>query len=148
MLDSLTAHLQKRRGRVTAINDRYIFLDCEFVESNSQFRLIQIGIGDVIYLVDVVALPETPDKLKPFLSDPQLVKYVWDARRHFSEWKNGNGVTLRGLVDLQLAYFHTQAHLPAKILLGSIIQAAEALEVDRPDILSRVRSCIFSSSMR
>lgn len=144
MLDSLTAHLQKRRSRATAMNDRYIFLDCEFGEPNSRLTLIKIGIGEAIYLVDVVTLPDATDNLKPFLSDPQLAKYVWDGRKLFTEWQKGHGVTLRGLVDLQLAYFHTQPELPAgRITQGSMLQAAEELEVVQPDILARIRSRIL-----
>ena len=144
-IDVLTAHLRKTIGPATAKKNRYILLDCEGRDlgaQNGKLGLIQIGIGDAVYLVDVVALPEAVDKLKSFLQNPSLLKYVWDGRSDYSELRHGHNVTLRGLVDLQLAYIHTQAQPSETIRLAGMMQAAEALHVAKSEVLSQIRSGI------
>lgn len=124
---------------------RYIFLDCEGRDlgaSNGQLGLMQLGIGEIIYLVDVVALPGAVTKLKRFFENPELVKYVWDGRADYSELRHGHDVTLEGLFDLQLADIHTRAYLPNSIRLNGMIKAAEDFQVAEPDVLAQIRSGI------
>jgi ribonuclease D len=144
-IDVLTTHLRKTVGPTTAKRNRYIFLDCEGRDlgaQNGKLGLIQIGIGDAVYLVDVVTLPEAVGKLKSFLQNPSLLKYVWDGRSDYSELRHGHDVTLRGLVDLQLAYIRTQAQTSKTKRLSGMMQAAEALHVAESEVLSQIRSGI------
>lgn len=108
---------------------------------NGKLGLIQIGVETTTYLVDIILLPSAIASLKQYLENPRLKKYVWDGRSDYSELLHGHGVTLKGLVDLQLVYVHTQnnSHFKA-IHLSSMIDAAEKLSVTTPQILSQIRS--------
>src|ERR1700761_3343590 len=67
-------------------------------------RLLSGAFAGSTYLVDV--LPLSKGDLQPLfsiLSDPSVTKIVWDGRMDYSELLHGFGITLRGVLDLQLA---------------------------------------------
>jgi hypothetical protein len=82
-----------------------ILLDCEgrdLGRVGGKLGLIQIGVKQAIYLVDVITLPQALKSLKSVLEDPSLQKVVWDGRMDFSELWHGHGIKLAGVLDLQL----------------------------------------------
>ncbi|KZV90817.1 hypothetical protein EXIGLDRAFT_648900 [Exidia glandulosa HHB12029] len=57
-----------------------------------------------IYLFDAIALPPPTVRIVlEFVSDAQRIKYMWDARKDYSEILHGYGIRLRNIVDLQIA---------------------------------------------
>lgn len=125
-----------------------IFLDCEgrdLGSSSGKLSLIQLGVGDSIYLVDVIIFSEAVALLKEYLEDPNLIKYVWDGRSDYSELRHGHGVTLKGLIDLQLVYLYSTGDALASrraIWLSGMVSAAEKLNALTEDELSQIRSGI------
>jgi len=87
------------------VENEPIFLDCEGLDLGclgGELGLIQLGVENIVYLVDVIAYPESLVSLKPILEDPLLKKVVWDGRSDYSELWNGHGIKLTSPVDLQL----------------------------------------------
>lgn len=64
--------------------------------------LVQLGVENQVYLVDVIAYPEALVSIKRFLEDPRLQKVVWDGRMDYCELWHGHGIKLRSPLDLQL----------------------------------------------
>jgi hypothetical protein len=120
-------------------------LDCEgrsLGDQNGKLGLIQIGVETTTYLVDVILLPSAISSLKTYLENPRLTKYVWDARSDYSELLHGHGITIKGLVDLQLLYVHTTGLFPRGeiIYLTSMSNAAAKLSVTTPQIMNQIRA--------
>lgn len=61
-----------------------------------------MGIKEEIYLLDVLTFSRGLDGLKEVLEDERVDKVVWDGRALGSELWHGNGISVRGVVDLQL----------------------------------------------
>jgi len=126
----------------------FIFLDCEGRElgsRNGKLSLIQIGVDGSIYLVDVILFSDAIAMLKEYLEDPNLVKYVWDGRSDYSELRHGHGVTLKGLIDLQLVYLYSTGDAFTSgrtIRLSGMADAAEKLNALTRAELSQIRSGI------
>jgi len=119
-------------------------LDCEgrsLGDQNGKLGLIQIGVETTTYLVDVILLPSALSSLKTYLENPRLTKYVWDARSDYSELLHGHGITIKGLVDLQLLHVHTGPFPGDKIIyLTSMSNAAAKLSVTTPQIMYQIRA--------
>jgi len=82
--------------------------------------------------------------LKKYLEDPNLLKYIWDGRSDYSELRHGHGITLKGLVDLQLVYIYAtgNASSPSRaVRLTGMTDAAETLSAIAKVKLSQIRSC-------
>lgn len=102
--------LEKLENEIRALSQEErqspgILLDCEgrdLGRVGGKLGLIQIGVKDAIYLVDVITLPQSLDSVKIFLKDEGLQKVVWDGRMDFSELWHGHGIRLAGVLDLQL----------------------------------------------
>ena len=143
-MTALRSHIDQIIASFTS-KKPFIFLDCEGRElgsRNGELALIQIGIGKAIYLVDVIAFSEAVPMLKKYLEDPDLLKYVWDGRSDYSELRHGHGITLQGLVDLQLVYIYATGALSCSraIRLSSMLDAAEKLSTMTRVELSQIRS--------
>ena len=82
-----------------------IFLDCEGRDLGRQggkLGLVQLGVEKEVYLVDVIAYPESLETLKNILENPDLDKIVWDGRSDYCELSCGHGIAMGPLIDLQL----------------------------------------------
>ena len=97
---------------IEAISDAsYIFFDCEGTQLGSQGGLLStIAIGlftadnDVkAFVVDAIALKDSLQPLFAVLSADKPVKVMWDGRRDSSELYHRFGITLGGVLDMQLA---------------------------------------------
>lgn len=110
---TLQALVDRVQASQLACND-YILFDSEGEEIGTiqgKLGLIQIGIPSIaavhgvdVFLVDINS-PDLGDKAPFFslLSSKQLIKVVWDGRSDFTELKEGHNVTMRALLDLQIA---------------------------------------------
>ena len=82
--------------------------------------------------------------LKPYLESTTITKYVWDGRCDYSELKHGHGITLKGVVDLQLADVHSEIERQEKNWnvhrLSSLKAAAEKWHVLPPSELAKIKS--------
>ena len=99
LVDHLTAFLASERSNHT------IFLDCEgrdLGRVGGKLGLVQLGIENEVYLVDIITYPEALDSLKPILENSRLKKVVWDGRNDYCELWHGHGIELRSPLDLQL----------------------------------------------
>lgn len=82
-----------------------VFLDCEgrdLGRVGGRLGLVQLGIENDIYLVDVIAFPETIPTVKDILENPVLEKVVWDGRSDYSELWHGHEIRIDPVIDLQL----------------------------------------------
>jgi hypothetical protein len=83
----------------------HILLDCEgkdLGDIGGILGLVQIGVEDTTYLVDVVTLSSAITSLKPIFEDTALEKVVWDGRSDYSELLHGHQIGIENVLDLQL----------------------------------------------
>ena len=108
------ARLDQLRGHVMSlmtVSDPTmpIFLDCEgrdLGRIGGKLGLIQLGIEERVYLVDVVECPESLETLKMILENQKFEKITWDGRSDFAELWHEHGIALRRVLDLQLLRVH------------------------------------------
>lgn len=84
---------------------KIIYLDCEgnsLGDIGGKLGLIQLGFGDKVYLVDVLALPSSTLALKELLESLSFTKVMWDGRQDYIELLQGHRIELKGVLDLQL----------------------------------------------
>lgn len=92
--------------------DFHVILDCEgraLGRMGGNLGLVQLGIDNVVYLIDVVSLPKSLDNLKLLLENPQILKIVWDGRSDYTELRLGHDISLRGVLDLQLVQVYVSS---------------------------------------
>ena len=87
-------------------------LDTEGVRlsRSGQLTLLQVGTAERLYLFDVIALgtaafaaaPPGASSLRSVLEDVAITKLAWDVRRDSDALQHQHGVTLAGVVDVQL----------------------------------------------
>ena len=87
-------------------------LDTEGVRLSraGQLTLLQVGTAERLYLFDVLALgtavfaaaPPGAASLRSILEDAAVTKLAWDVRRDSDALQHQHGVTLAGVVDVQL----------------------------------------------
>jgi hypothetical protein len=83
----------------------YIYVDCEGKNlgcPGGKLGLVQVGVEDDIYIIDVIKYKEALLGLKKILEDNRLIKVMWDGRKDFSELWHGHRIHLRNVIDLQL----------------------------------------------
>lgn len=86
-------------------NEIPVLLDCEgdnLGRIDGKLGLVQIGLQNNVYLVDVIELPESLELLKEILEDQNLVKIVWDGRSDYAELWHGHSIAISPVLDLQL----------------------------------------------
>jgi ribonuclease D len=82
-----------------------IFLDCEgrdLGRIGGKLGLVQLGLEEEVYLIDVISYPESLVILKGVLENPKFEKVVWDGRSDYCELWFGHGIAMGPLIDLQL----------------------------------------------
>ena len=95
----------------------HIFLDCEGTELGTQGgSLSTIAIGSLttaggveVFIIDAIVLKGSLQPLFAVLSAETPFKVMWDGRMDSSELYHRYGVTLRGVLDLQLADIASRA---------------------------------------
>ena len=83
----------------------HIYVDCEGKNlgcPGGKLGLVQVGVEDDIYIIDVIKYKEALPGLKKILEDKRLIKVMWDGRKDFSELWHGHRIHLRNVIDLQL----------------------------------------------
>ena len=112
--ESLVTQLSNDLASYTSDSRRTpIFLDCkgrDLGRMNGKLGLVQIGIAEHVYLVDVIAYPESLLTLKDILENPKIEKVVWDGRNDYSELWHGHGINMKPVLDLQLIHIHATSH--------------------------------------
>jgi len=139
---TLILHLDQLMSSESA---RFILYDSEghhLGDRDGKLGLIQLGVEETTYLIDVVKLPDAVSMLKTYLEDGRLRKYVWDGRSDYSELRHGHGVTLKGIIDLQLVYIHATGQNGRVIQLSNMMNAARHLSA-----LPRIQLDEIHSSM-
>jgi len=87
----------------------YMFLNCEgrtLGRAGGRLGLIELGIKDENYLLDVLTYSRNLDAIKSVLEDEGVEKIVWDGRNMFSELFHGHEIRLTGVLDLQLLHVY------------------------------------------
>lgn len=82
-----------------------VYLDCEgrdLGRVNGKLGLVQIGVEEKVYLIDVIVYPESIETVKEILEDAEIEKVVWDGRSDYSELWHGHRIALSPVLDLQL----------------------------------------------
>src|SRR5271155_5807635 len=72
---------------VLASNTQPILIDCEgrdLGRIGGKLGLVQLGIGEHVYLIDVIAYPKSLEVLKDALENVEIEKIVWDGRNDFA----------------------------------------------------------------
>ena len=83
----------------------HIYVDCEGKNlgcPGGKLGLVQVGVHDDIFIIDVIKYKEALPALKEILEDNRLIKVMWDGRNDFSELWHGHRIHLRNVIDLQL----------------------------------------------
>lgn len=83
----------------------HIYVDCEGKNlgcPGGKLGLVQVGVEDETYIIDVIKYKEALPALKKVLEDKRLIKIMWDGRNDFSELWHGHRIHLRNVIDLQL----------------------------------------------
>lgn len=98
------SQITQLRG-VLASNTQPIFLDCEgrdLGRIGGKLGLVQLGIGEDVYLIDVITYPKSLEILKDVLENAEIEKVVWDGRSDFAALWHGHGISMDSILDLQL----------------------------------------------
>jgi hypothetical protein len=97
----------------TQTSGKTIYVDCEgpnLGREGGVLVLIQVGVEKEVYLIDVVAYPESLITLKGILEDDKIDKVMWDCRSDAAEMWFGHGITLTSVIDAQLIQVHRSTH--------------------------------------
>jgi hypothetical protein len=89
----------------TQTSGKTIYVDCEgpnLGREDGLLVLIQVGVEKEVYLIDVIAYPESLTTLKGILEDDKIDKVMWDCRSDAAEMWFGHGITLTSVIDAQL----------------------------------------------
>jgi len=104
-LDSLNDNIESLLKESTVEAKSPIYLDCEgrdLGRIGGELGLVQLGLENKIYLVDVIAYPKSLKTVKDILENPVLEKIVWDGRSDYAELWHGHGIAMHPVLDLQL----------------------------------------------
>jgi hypothetical protein len=71
--------------------------------TNGRLGLVQIGIKEDIYLLDVLTYVKCLEVLKGILENKEVEKVSWEGRWMGSEFQHGCQIDMEGVMDLQLA---------------------------------------------
>ena len=122
----------------------YVFVSCEgrdLGRGGGKLGLVQIGLKDDIYLLDVLTYGKNLEGLKELLEDEGVEKIFWDGRFASAELWHDHEISIASAVDIQLVYIQektggrpTRGFLPAAAMetafLGLSEETLAATEVD------------------
>lgn len=131
-----------------------VFLDCEgrdLGRHGGKLGLVQLGIEEEAYVIDVIEFPGSLMHLKGILEHPQVQKVVWDGRSDYSELWHGHRIRMRPVLDLQLVdvyrYSPERVNRRCSIRLSGLGKAfdkvCESSKSSTVDVSLRKRSSII-----
>jgi len=142
-----TRNLQNHLEKIASRSEKpFILLDTEghnLGSPNGRLSLLQLGLGTTTYIVDTLSYPAAIPTLKHYLETPHWRKYVWDGRSDYSELQHGHGITLKGVVDLQLVYVHLTTRSSRAPRLTGMLDASQQLEILPGKQLATIRLRTF-----
>lgn len=116
-----------------------VFLDCEGLElgrRDGKLGLVQVGIENSVYLVDIIKCPKSLDILKEILESPAFTKVVWDGRHDYAQLWHEHRIGIDPILDLQLVRVHTKLFRPVvargAIRLDGMMRAFTDLPAKEP----------------
>lgn len=118
-LDRLTALLNSILQKPHKWQKPHVFIGLEgrhLGRVGGRLGLVELGMDDEIFLLDVLTYGKTLDVLKDVLENPEIEKIMWDARNAGSELHHGHEISLQSVIDLQLVQVYEEAagHIPVR----------------------------------
>lgn len=115
---------------------------------NGRLGLVQIGIKEDIYLLDVLTYAKCLDVLKEILENKEVEKIIWEGRWIGSEFWHGCQIDMNDVVDLQLADIYekgitTRNFVPIDALEMGFVQLDEKTRMETTIDLKRLTKRIF-----
>jgi hypothetical protein len=68
--------------------------------------LIQLGIKDDIFLLDILTYGKNLEVIKEILENPEVDKIMWDGRFGVAELWHGHEISVESVIDLQLVHVY------------------------------------------
>lgn len=87
----------------------HIFLCCEgrhLGRGGGRLGLIQLGIKDDIFLLDVLTYGKNLEVVKEILENPEVDKIMWDGRFGVAELWHDHEISVKSVIDLQLIHVY------------------------------------------
>ena len=89
----------------------HVFLCCEgrdLGRTGGRLGLVQIGVKEDIYLLDVLTYSRNFEVLKVLCESDKVEKVMWDGRNEVAELWHGHEISVHSPVDLQLVHVYEQ----------------------------------------
>jgi hypothetical protein len=125
-LDRLSTHVQALLAAASPWTKPYILLDCKgrsVGRVGGKLGLVQVGVEDSIYLIDVLTYRKNIDAVK-LLQNSNLDKIVWDGRNIYSEIWHSYEVAVESVIDLQLVHAQ-EVSKDGQTRKGKVVYVAE-----------------------
>ena len=118
-LDRLTALLNSILQKTHKWQKPHVFIGFEgrhLGRVGGRLGLVELGIDDEIFLLDVLTYGKTLDVLKDVLANPEIEKIMWDVKNAGSELHHGHEISVQSVIDLQLVQVYENAggHIPVR----------------------------------
>jgi hypothetical protein len=68
--------------------------------------LVQIGIKEDIYLLDILTYGKNLESVKDILENPEVDKIMWDGRFAAAELFHGHEISVQSVIDMQLVHVY------------------------------------------
>lgn len=140
----------------------HIFLSCEgrdLGRVGGRLGLIQIGIKEDIYLLDILTYGKNLEVAKGILENPEVDKIMWDGRNAVAELFHGNEISVQSVIDLQLIHVYEKTggriaprgFLPAESMesafLNLEVEVHESMGMDMQAFNRRLPSLLIPDLM-
>jgi 3'-5' exonuclease len=113
----------------------HIFLCCEgrdLGRGGGKLGLIQIGVKEDIYLLDILTYGKNLEAIKSILENPEVDKIMWDGRFASAELFHEHEISIQPVIDVQLVHVYekTRGRIAARgfISAESMESAFSSLE--------------------
>jgi len=74
--------------------------------TDGDLSLLVLGLPSKTYIVDAIVLDGEIPRLRTYLQDRRVRKFVWDGRSGYAELWHRYSIRLENVLDLQLVYLH------------------------------------------